>query len=180
LYEVVESAKQFKGGIFEVITDHVTMPDGSVAPRDCVYKRGAVAVVALTAAREVVLVRQYRHPTRQYLWEIPAGLLDVDGEDPPATALRELAEETDFTAGRLDHLFSLFTSPGFTNEMTHVYLAQDLHEVPEKERHQRQGEEADMQIKLVPLASALQMITNGEISNAVSVAALLAAKSRLT
>ncbi len=178
MYEVVDSTKQFSGAIFDVVTDRLTMADGAVHPRDVVYKRGAVAVVALDAQGNVVLVRQYRHAARQYLWEIPAGLLDVDGEDPAATAVRELAEEADLLADRIEPLFSLFTSPGFTNETTHVYLAQGLSEVAEPDRHVRHAEEADMQTKIVPLATAIDMIFSGEITNAVSVAALLAVTAR--
>ena len=180
MYEVAESKPQYQGRIFDVVTDQVTMADGTVAARDVVTKRGAVAVVAVDGDGQVVLVRQYRHPVRQYCWEIPAGLLDVDGEDPQATALRELAEEADLTAGRVEHLLSLYTSPGFTNEQTHVYLARDLSPVPDDDRHLRHEEEADMLVSLVPFAKALEMAISGEINNAVSVAGLLAAQTRLS
>ncbi len=158
-----------------VVTDRVTMPDGTVVDRDVVHKFHAVGVVALDDQERVALVRQYRHAVGAYLWELPAGLVDVDGEDGAQTALRELVEETDFTAARVEHLLDLHLSPGFTSERISLFLARDLAEVAEDERHERKGEEADMQVRWVPLAEAVQMVRKGEITNAASVAGLLAA-----
>jgi ADP-ribose pyrophosphatase len=175
LYEVVESTEKFNGAIFKVVTDRVIMPDGEVASRDVVTKRGAVGVVALDDEGRVVLVRQYRHPVRQYLWELPAGLIDVDGEELPDVARRELMEEADLHAGHVEHLVDLYLSPGFTDERVRIFLARELAEVPEGDRHTREAEEADMQVRLVPLAEAVQMVLKGEITNAASVAGVLAA-----
>ncbi|HEX6684046.1 MAG TPA: NUDIX hydrolase [Candidatus Limnocylindrales bacterium] len=158
------------------MTDRVTMPDGQVVTRDVVEKRGAVGVVALHDDGRVVLVRQYRHPVRQYLWELPAGLIDVDGEELPDVARRELMEEADLHAGRVEHLIDLYLSPGFTNERIRIFLATGLTEVPDGDRHTREAEEADMQVRSVPMAEALEMIMKGEITNAASVAGLLAAE----
>ncbi|MBV1855529.1 NUDIX hydrolase [Catellatospora sp. NEAU-YM18] len=151
------------------------MPDGSVAPRDVVSHVGAVVVAALDDQGRVVLVRQYRHPVGRYLWELPAGLMDVSGEDLATAALRELAEEADLTAARVDLLVDLHTSPGFSNELVRVFLARELAEIPEADRHVRGDEEADMQVSRVPLDEALGMVADGRITNAAAVAGLLAA-----
>lgn len=175
MYEVVSSTERFRGAIMRVVTDRVTMPDGSVADRDVVHKFHAVGVVALDDRQRVALVRQYRHAVGAYLWELPAGLVDVEGEDDAQAALRELVEETDFTAAKVEHLLDLHLSPGFTSERIRLFLATGLCEVPPEARHSRQGEEADMQVKWAPLAEAVQMVRKGEITNAASVAGLLAA-----
>jgi 8-oxo-dGTP pyrophosphatase MutT (NUDIX family) len=174
-YSVVASEEKYKG-FFRVVTDQVTMPDGQVRPRDTVYKFSAVGVVAIDGEGQVILIRQYRHPVRRFLWELPAGLLDVEGEDPAKSALRELAEETDLTADRIDHLFDLHLSPGFTDEAIHLFLARDLRELPEDGRHQREAEEADIEVRRFPLAEAVDMIFRGEITKADAVAGLLAAQ----
>jgi len=161
-----------------VVTDRVTMPDGKVVNRDVVAKKSAVGVVALFDDGRVVLIRQYRHAVRQYLWELPAGLIDVEGEERPDVARRELMEETDLRAAHVEHLIDLHLSPGFTDEMTSLYLATGLTEVPDGDRHVREAEEADMQVRVLPLAEAIDMIMKGEITNAASVAGLLAAAVR--
>ena len=178
MFEVVGSEEKYRGHIFRVVTDRVTMPDGQVVPRDVVDKRGAVGVVALFDDGRVVLVRQYRHAVRQHLWEIPAGLIDVDGEELPDVARRELMEETDLRAAHMEHLIDLHLSPGFTNEKITLYLATGLSDVADGDRHVRAAEEAEMQIRILPLAEAIEMITEGEITNAASVAGLLAAAAR--
>ena len=178
MYEVVQSTERFRGSIFRVVTDRVTMPDGQVADRDVVEKKGAVGVVALFDDGRVVLVRQFRHAVRQYLWELPAGLIDVDGEELADTARRELMEEADLRAERVEHLIDLHLSPGFTNEKITLYLATGLSAVADGDRHVREAEESDMQVRILPLPEALDMIIKGEITNAASVAGLLAAARR--
>jgi 8-oxo-dGDP phosphatase len=174
-YEVRSREERYRGRIFDVVTEEVTMPGGGTARRDLVRHVGAVAVVALDDAGQVVLIRQYRHPVGRHLWELPAGLMDVSGEELPAAALRELAEEADLTAGRIDVLVDLHSSPGFTNEIVRVFLARDLADVPADERHERHDEEADLQVVRVDLDEAVGMVLAGEITNASAVAGLLAA-----
>ncbi|MFF4879741.1 NUDIX domain-containing protein [Micromonospora sp. NPDC000668] len=174
-YEVRSSEERYRGRIFNVVSEEVTMPGGGTARRDLVRHVGAVAVVALDDAGQVVLIRQYRHPVGRHLWELPAGLMDVSGEELPAAALRELAEEADLTAGRIDALVDLHSSPGFTNELVRVYLARELADVPADERHERSDEEADLQIVRIDLDEAVGMVLAGEITNASAVAGLLAA-----
>lgn len=174
-YEVTGRREIWSGRIFSVVSDDVTMPGGGSATRDYVRHVGAVAVVALDDAGQVVLIRQYRHPVGRHLWELPAGLMDVGGEDLAAAALRELAEEADLTAGRVDVLVDLHSSPGFADEVVRVFLARDLADVPADQRHDRHDEEADLQVVRVDLDEAVRMVLAGEITNASCVAGLLAA-----
>lgn len=175
MYEVISSREQFRGAIMRVVTDQVRMPDGNVVDRDVVHKFNAVGVVALDEHHRVVLVRQYRHAVGEYLWELPAGLADVDGEDLAQAALRELEEETDVSAGQIEHLIDLYLSPGFTSEQIRLYLAREITPVAADRRHVRVGEEADMQVRWMPLTEAVAMVLRGEITNAASAAGLLAA-----
>ncbi|MEV0157453.1 NUDIX hydrolase [Micromonospora sp. NPDC050686] len=174
-YEVTGRRERYAGPVFTVFSDQVTMPGGGTATRDHVRHVGAVAVVALDDAGQVVLLRQYRHAVGRHLWELPAGLMDVEGEQLPAAAARELAEEADLTAGRVDLLVDLHTSPGFSNELVRVFLARDLGEVPAERRHRRTDEEADLQVVRLDLDEAVGMVLAGEITNAPCVAGLLAA-----
>jgi ADP-ribose pyrophosphatase len=174
-HQTLDRTERYAGPIFTVYTDQVTMSGGGTAGRDVVENRGAVGVVALDAVGRVVLIRQYRHPVRQRLWEVPAGLRDVEGEDMLITARRELAEEADYTAARFDLLVDLQTSPGFSNEVIRMYLARDLSPVPEDERHERRDEEADIEIGWFDLDEAVAMVLRGEITNSSTASGLLAA-----
>lgn len=175
-YAVRSRQERFRGTVFSVFTDQVTMPDsGRVAARDYIRHVGAVGVVALNERDQVIMIRQYRHPLGQVIWELPAGLVDVTGEDLPAAALRELAEEADLTAGRLDTLVDLHTSPGYSNELIRVFLARQLAPVPVEQRHQRHDEEADLVAEWLDLDEAVRLALAGQVTNAAAVAGLLAA-----
>jgi 8-oxo-dGDP phosphatase len=173
--ETLSRTEQFAGAIFTVFSDEVTMSDGEPAVRDVVENKGAVGVAAIDDVGRVVLIRQYRHAVRQRLWELPAGLRDVEGEDLAVTAARELAEETDYRAGRYDLLVDLHTSPGFSDETIRIFLARELSPVPQDERHDRTGEEADIEIAWFDLDEAVAMVLRGEITNAAAVGGLLSA-----
>jgi 8-oxo-dGTP pyrophosphatase MutT (NUDIX family) len=174
-YAVLASRERFAGNVFRVVTDEVEMPDGTVADRDYMVHIGAVGVVALDSAGRVVLVRQYRHPLRRELWELPAGLLDLAGEPAVAAAARELAEEADLTAARWDLLVDLHTTPGCSTERIRLFLARDLAPVPEAARHTRTHEETHMTIHWFDLDEAVGMALAGEITNAACVCGVLAA-----
>ena len=167
--------EQFRGPVFTVYTDEVLMPGGRYANRDYMAHIGAVGAVALDDDDRVVLVQQYRHPIGARLWELPAGLIDVAGENLVDAAARELAEEADLTAARYDLLIDLHTSPGFTDEIIRLFLARDLSPVPDAERHERTDEEADLEVSWVDLDEAVAMVFRGEITNAAAVGGLLAA-----
>ncbi|NEM08758.1 NUDIX hydrolase [Geodermatophilus normandii] len=151
------------------------MPGGGDSVREVVRHPGAVAVVALTEDGEVVLLRQYRHPVGGYLWELPAGLRDSDGEPPLETAKRELAEEVRMAAERWSLLTTTFSTPGFCDELVLVYLAEDLSDVDRPEGFTVEHEELDMTVELVPLAEAVQRVFDGGIRNSAAVIGLLAA-----
>jgi 8-oxo-dGDP phosphatase len=174
-YDVRARYERYRGPVFTVLTDEVRMPEGGYANRDYVLHVGAVGAVAVDDEDRVVLVHQYRHPIGYPLWELPAGLTDVEGEDLVEAARRELAEEVDLAAGNWQLLVDVHTSPGFTTEVIRLYLARDLTEVPASDRYVRHGEEADLTVARVPLEEAAQMAYRGEITNAACVIGVFAA-----
>jgi 8-oxo-dGDP phosphatase len=123
----------------------------------------------------VLLLRQYRHPVRHELWEPPAGLLDVAGEDPLLAAQRELAEEADLVATEWAVLLDWFSSPGGMDEALRCYLARGLTEVPHDERHTREAEEHGMPTRWVPLDEAKDAVLGGRLHNPAAVVSILAA-----
>jgi ADP-ribose pyrophosphatase len=122
----VRRVHRFKGNIINVETQYVTLPNGKEATRDVVLHPGAAAIVPISDDGEIYLVRQFRKPIDQMLLEIPAGKLDFIGEDPYTCALRELKEETGLTAKELKKVSSVFSCPGFCNEVLHIYIATGL------------------------------------------------------
>ncbi|NLB18097.1 MAG: NUDIX hydrolase, partial [Syntrophomonadaceae bacterium] len=115
----------FAGRMIKLRSDTVVLPNGKEATRECIEHPGAVAIVALDEQERVCMVRQYRYPVGQELLEIPAGKLSP-GENPLDCARRELLEETGISAGHWEKLFSYYSTPGFCDEMLHMYLARDL------------------------------------------------------
>lgn len=179
-WRVTASATPFTGNKTGVRTDEVVMPDGSTVKRDYQVHPGSVAVLALDTQDRVVVLRQYRHPVRHKLWEIPAGLLDVPGENPLRAAQRELYEEAHIKAGDWRVLTDVYTTPGGSDEAVRIFLARDLSEA-EGERFEVSEEEADMELARVPVADLVQGVLAGELHNnclVVGVLALVAARAR--
>ena len=174
-FRVTDSETVFAGRVITLRRDTVAMPGGGTSVREVVTHPGAVAVVALDDDERVVLLRQYRHPVGQHLWELPAGLRDADGEPPLETAKRELAEEAQLAAARWSLLTTTYATPGFCDEHVLVYLAEDLTEVDLPEGFTVEHEEADMTLERVPLHDAVQRVYDGDIRNASAVIGLLAA-----
>ncbi len=175
-WPVAGRPRKAKGAFVVLRTDRVRMPDGDVARRDVVEHPGAVAVVALDDAGQVLLIRQYRHPAGRLLWEIPAGLRDVPGEPPRGTGERELREETGYAARTWHVLADCYPSPGISTERVTVFLARDLAEVPDPERGPPlQHEEAQLQYAWVPLDRLVQLFLAGELHNGVTAVGILAA-----
>lgn len=175
-WDVVESKDRFEGRVVHVVTDTVRMPEDTVADRDYVVHPGSVAVLALDEQDRVLLIRQYRHPTRQLLWELPAGLRDVEGEPLVTGAARELAEEAGYRAETWYTLVDLYTSPGMSNERIRVFLARGLSKIPDDENgFVHEHEEIDMPIEWVPLTDAVEKALMGMIHNSPTVAGILAA-----
>jgi ADP-ribose pyrophosphatase len=163
------------GMVWDVRRDEVDLGDGQTVSREVVDHTGAVGVVVLDAEDRVLLLRQYRHPVRSYLWEPPAGLLDVAGEDPQVAAARELAEEADLVADEWHVLVDFYNSPGGSTEAFRCFLARGLHEVPEGERHEREHEERDMARAWVDLSEARDLVLAGRLHNPTTVCGVLAA-----
>jgi ADP-ribose pyrophosphatase len=172
-FEVADSKTIYVGRVMALRADEVVMPGGHVAVREAVEHPGAVAIAALDAQDNLAMILQYRHAVRDRLWELPAGLLDVEGEDPAATAARELAEEAGLAARDWSVLVDLLPSPGFSDESVRVYLAQGLDEVPRPVHPE--DEEADLRLRWTPLAAAVRHVLSGEIENSATVAGVLAA-----
>jgi ADP-ribose pyrophosphatase len=172
-YRVVSRSEPFRGRVFRLRSDEIETPDGDRARRDYLVHVGSVAVVAIDERGRVVLVRQYRHAVGGELWELPAGLVDVPGEELPAVARRELAEEADLTAERLDLLLDLHPSPGVSDEKIRIYLARQL--APAPAPHPRIHEEAGITVRRFGLDEAVGMALAGQVTNGPAVAGLLAA-----
>ena len=155
-----------------IVTEQVTLPNGSRLELDMIHHPGASAVVPFVGEREVVLIRQYRHAAGGMIYEVPAGKLEND-ETPVACAARELEEEAGQQAGRMEALGAIWTTPGFTDERIHLFAAFDLAPVPV--RH-----EPDEVIELhqLPLSDALDLVWSGVLSDAKSAMALLHAARR--
>lgn len=172
-YRTVSSEVRFEGKIIEVRSEELRMPDGSVAVRDVVAHPGAVGILALDENESVVLVRQYRHPVRAFLDELPAGLLDNAGEAVLIAAQRELFEEAKLHAGRWDVLVDLLSTPGMTNEAIRIYLARDL--TAAEGAFEPSDEEVDMTVFRLGLDEAVGRVLTGQIRNAAACAGILAA-----
>jgi ADP-ribose pyrophosphatase len=169
----ISSETVYKGKILNLRVDSVELPNGKMVAREVVEHAGAVAVVALNDAGRLLLVRQYRHPVGRVLLEIPAGKMEK-GEDPGLCAARELTEETGFRAGAIKRVVSFFSTPGFSDEILHVYLAGELSYAGENP-----DEDEFIQVEEVPLERALEMIVSGEICDAKSIIGILAVKNNL-
>lgn len=166
--KLLASRTVHEGNIVKLRVDTVALPDGRSGTREVVEYAGAVAVVPVNENKELLLVRQYRHAVGKTLLEIPAGKLEPE-EDPETCAQRELLEETGFEAGHLERLFSFFSTPGFTTEKLHLFLAAQL-----KLGKQNLDEDEFIDVVTVPLKQALEMIWSGEICDGKSIAGIFA------
>ena len=174
-WPVVSSAELLRSRLIAVRADKVRMPDNQIAEREVVLHPGAVAVLALDDSDRILLIRQYRHPVGRLLWEIPAGLRDVAGEDPFLTAQRELVEEAGYRARDWRVLADYFSSPGYSTERLRVYLARDLELVPSAERDfVPEHEEAFLLTSWLPLEAAVSKVLAGELHNGTTALGILA------
>lgn len=166
------SKELYTGKIFRLDRDEVRFPDGSQAEMDMIRHPGASAIVPFVndpqgEDPQILLLRQYRYAAGGYIYEVPAGRLDGD-ESPASCAVRELKEETGCTADRMDPLFTMFTTPGFTDEKIHVFMATGL-------SHGESAREADefADVVIMRLAEALELIRDGEIMDAKTALSIL-------
>lgn len=174
--QVLTHRSLWDGHIIELAEDLVRVSThGEPALRQYTLHPGAVAVVVMRGekgAEEILLERQYRHPVGAELWEIPAGLLDVAGEEPHIAAARELEEEADLRAEKWDVLLDYFTSPGGSSESVRIFLAQNP--VPTGKTFERFEEEADLVFAWVDLDEAVSRVLSGRIHNPNAVSGILA------
>ncbi|MEV7693630.1 NUDIX hydrolase [Microbacterium sp. NPDC089189] len=174
--EILASDTVYRGRVWDVRSDTVRYADGEIV-RQYVAHPGAAAIVALDADGRVLLIQQYRHPVRRRDWEVPAGLLDVVGEEPLEAARRELAEEADLVADRWEPLLRMYTTPGGSDEIVHLFLARGLSPAPHA--HEREAEEADIRTAWVPLHDAITAVLEGRMRNGILAAGVFAAAERL-
>lgn len=160
-----------RGRVVHLVVESIVLPNGHPLDLEIVRHPGASAIVAITAGDEVLLVRQFRHAVGGYIYEVPAGKLD--GQAPEVCAARELTEEAGVVAGTLEKIGAIVTTPGFSDEVIHLYLAGDL-------RTAQQQLEPDevLTVERVPFEAALRMCARGEIRDAKSMCALMLADLR--
>lgn len=170
--DIIGTSTPFVGKVWNIRRDEFDY-NGTPIVREYMDHTGAVAVLALDDSDRVLLIKQYRHPVRMRDWEIPAGLLDLDGESALAAAQRELAEEADLTAARWDVLGEFFTTPGGSDEAIRIYLARGL--VPAAETFARDAEEADIEVRWVALDDVVDAILDRRVQNPSLVVGALAA-----
>jgi ADP-ribose pyrophosphatase len=168
----VSGRRSYTGRIIAVDTDTVRFPDGSTGELDMIRHPGASAVVPFLSRPDgddpqLLLIKQYRYAAEQYLYEVPAGRLEP-GEDPRECAIRELREEAGCSAERMEFLTTIYTTPGFTDERIHLYMATGL----ERGDTDHEADEF-MTVETVSLSQALQLIEKGSISDGKTVVAIL-------
>lgn len=172
---VVSSERVYAGKVWDIRSDTVRFGGGEIT-REYVAHTGAVVVLAMDDDERVLLINQYRQPIRSREWELPAGLLDVDGEPPLEAAKRELAEETDLVAAEWSELVSMHPTPGGSDEVIHLFLARGLSPAPAT--HERTEEEAEIVLRWVPLGEAVAAVLDGRLRNGPLMVAVLAAHAR--
>lgn len=170
--EVVETWRVYEGRVWDVRRDRFRFGDHELE-RDYVDHTGAVAVLAIDSIGQVLLINQYRHPIGTREWELPAGLLDVPGEDPLLAAQRELAEEADVVAAEWRELITFATSPGGSDETVQIFEARELSAAPEV--YERTEEEAELVLRWVPLTEVVEAALAGRLRNSILLVAVLAA-----
>ncbi|HEY7042347.1 MAG TPA: NUDIX hydrolase [Nocardioidaceae bacterium] len=177
-WPVLSTTTESEGAIVSVFSEEIEAPDGGRFVRQVVRHPGAVAVVAVDSEDRVLVLSQYRHPVRQRLVELPAGLLDVDGEDPESAAVRELAEEAQLSARHWSVLVDVLTSPGIHDEAVRIFLAEELSEIDLPAGFEAEHEEADMSRHWVRLDELVTAILDGEVKDSLTVSGSLALWAR--
>lgn len=158
---------KYRGKIVNMRVDEALLPDGTVAKREVVEHNGGLCVVALTDNDEIYLVKQFRFPYQEVIWEIPAGKRDGN-EDPMLGAIRELKEETGTTADTVIPIGELYPSPGYCGEIIWMYAAKGLHSGDKK-----LDEDEFLEAEKFPIDKVIDMIMSGEIKDAKTQAAVL-------
>lgn len=163
----------YRGRVFKLVREEITLPNGYRTSLELIRHPGASALVALNEDWEVILLRQYRHATGGFIWEIPAGTLQGQ-EDPHHCAMRELIEETGFEAQELRPLGQMVPVPGYSDERIHIFLATGL-----RETVQSLDRDEVLQVHFIPFFRALEMVRQGEIQDAKTIVGLTLARAAL-
>lgn len=172
-YEILNSKIVFEGKVLSVKNDEIYLPNEKTTFREVVLRGDAAAVVPIDEEGNVILVKQYRHPAKKEILEIPAGMID-EGEEPKICAIRELEEETSFKTDDLIHLTTIYPAIGFCTEKIYIYLAQNL-----KKGQFNFDEDEFITVKKYPLEEAIELIYKGEIIDSKTIVGLLACKKYL-
>jgi ADP-ribose pyrophosphatase len=172
--KVIASQRLHEGRIINLREDTVTLPSGRTGKREVVEHKGAVAILPVRENGKIVLVRQFRHATDEVLLELPAGGLNA-GEDPRDCAPRELVEECGLRAGKWTLMFSCFLAPGYSSELIHIFLAEELQDVPAEPE-----EDENLDIGEYSLDELMQLIDEGKVRDAKTLAGLLAYYRRVS
>lgn len=173
--EILASERVFAGRVWDIRSERFRFADLEIT-REYMDHTGAVAVLAIDDDNRVLLINQYRHPIGTRDWELPAGLLDIEGEDLQVAAARELAEEVDLAAAEWRELITFASSPGGSNELITVFEARGL--TATEETFDRTDEEAEIVARWVPLNDVVEAALAGRIRNSILVLAVLAAHAR--
>lgn len=168
--KILKSDKRYTGKVFNLIIDEVEYPSGNRGVREVAEHPGGAVIVPIFDDGTVLLVHQFRYPLKKYLYELPAGKLNP-GEDPRVCAARELEEETGYTAGSLEKLTAIYTTPGFCSEQLHIYVATDIRQ--SSRGQQLEEGEGDLTIEKLPLDQVMEMIERGEIVDSKTICGIL-------
>ncbi|MEX0602526.1 MAG: NUDIX hydrolase [Bacteroidota bacterium] len=170
------SKRMYTGHVVSLVIDEIQYPSGATGIREVIEHPGGAVAVPLLDDNTLLLVRQFRYPTKETVLELPAGKLDP-GEDPETCARRELEEETGYVAGRVEKLTAIYTTPGFCNERLHLFLARDLRKNDRGPLH-TEGE-VGMTLEPLDFGRAMEMIRNGDIVDAKTICGIMLTYFRL-
>lgn len=171
--KTMRTDKIYEGKVLNLKIDTVELPDKKYSKREIIEHPGSVAIIAITDDNCLVLVKQYRKAAESFLYEIPAGRLEVN-EEPKETAIRELREETSLEAGKLDYISEFYTSPGYCNEKVHLFLARDIYPVEADPEPDEFIEKTKIKID-----DLIDMVNKGEIVDSKTIIGIYYAKNYL-
>ena len=169
-FKKLSSERVYAGRLLKIDRDRVLLPNGGTTDLEMVRHPGAAAIVPFVSEEEILMVRQFRYAAQGFILEVPAGTLH-DGEAPEICARREVEEEVGHRAGRLIKIGSIFTTPGFTDEVIHLFVACDLAPVSQK----LDADEV-LTVERLPFRRALELVRTGEIVDSKSICALMLAR----
>ncbi len=173
-FKVTKSEKIFEGHVFDIKVDQIEYDSGNKGVREIILHHGGAVVLPVTKNGKIVFVKQYRYAFDEFIYELPAGKLEID-EEPVECATRELTEETGYKSDNISPLGKIYTTPGFCNEILYIYLAEDL--IPGK--HNREEGEQGMEIFEFTFKEIDKMITEGKIVDSKSLSALYYYRNRI-